>query len=156
MKNWKLLGDLSAEEVMLECERANLVVVQNSSQNLVRLSKYVMTTGYDPETFFFNTLYQGIKNVPLVGMAAPGGNVQATRARISTMGAAPVPSSSAQGSSSTSNMKASSEESVEKIFSLFTTMAGDLHTLVTLAQHQLKSMLPNPLIDSGVQADLVG
>ena len=86
MKNWKLLGELSAEEVKLECERANLVVKQNSSQNLVRLSKYIMTTGYDPETFFFNTLYQGIKNVSLVGMA--------------------VSSSSAQGSSSTSNLKA--------------------------------------------------
>ena len=104
MKNWKLLGELSAEEVKLECERANLVVKQNSSQNLVRLSKYIMTTGYDPETFYFNTLYQGNKNAPLVGMAAPGGNVQAgfssSRTRILPLEAAPTPATSSTSAQS--------------------------------------------------------
>ena len=145
MKNWKLLGELSAEEVKLECERANLVVKQNSSQNLVRLSKYIMTTGYDPETFYFNTLYQGNKNAPLVGMAAPGGNVQAgfssSRTRILPLEAAPTPASS--------STSAQLDESVEQILALLTTMAGDVQRLVTLTQQQLNALPPTPFIGSG-------
>ena len=145
MKNWKLLGELSAEEVKLECERANLVVKQNSSQNLVRLSKYIMTTGYDPETFYFNTLYQGNKNAPLVGMAAPGGNVQAgfssSRTRILPLEAAPTPASS--------STSAQLDESVDQILALLTTMAGDVQRLVTLTQQQLNALPPTPFIGSG-------
>ena len=76
MLNWKLLGDLSPRELKLECERAGLAASDKDSHNFIRLSKYIMSNGYDPETFFFNTLYQADKTNPLVGMT-PSNNPRA-------------------------------------------------------------------------------
>ena len=66
--NWKLLGDLMPSELRLECERAGISASEKDSHNFIKLSKYIMGNGYDPETFFFNTLYQVDKTSPLVGM----------------------------------------------------------------------------------------
>ena len=67
---WKLLGDLLPAELKLECERAAIPPSDKSSHNFVKLSKYIMSSGYDPETFFFNTLYQADKASNLMGMVA--------------------------------------------------------------------------------------
>jgi hypothetical protein len=68
MMNWKLLGDLLPSELRLECERAGISASGKDSHNFIKLSKYIMGNGYDPETFFFNTLYQADKANPLVGI----------------------------------------------------------------------------------------
>ena len=77
MQNWKLLGDLEPEELRLECERANLSSSEKSSHNCIKLSKYILGNGYDPETFYFNTHYKADKTNPLMGMSAPAGQVGA-------------------------------------------------------------------------------
>ena len=71
MLHWKLLGDLLPSELRLECERAGITPSGKDSHDFIRLSKYVMSNGYDPETFFFNTIYQTDKTSPLLGMT-PG------------------------------------------------------------------------------------
>ena len=68
MISWKLLGDLQPEELRLECERAGLAVSQKVSHNFVKLAKYILNNGYDPEEFYFNTIYKTHKSDPLVGM----------------------------------------------------------------------------------------
>ena len=70
MLNWKLLGDLLPSELKLECERAEIEVSPKGSHNMIKLSKYILSNGYDPETFFFNTHYQADKTHPLLGMTS--------------------------------------------------------------------------------------
>ena len=70
MLNWKLLGDLLPSELKLECERAGIEVSPKGSHNMIKLSKYILSNGYDPETFFFNTHYQADKTHPLLGMTS--------------------------------------------------------------------------------------
>ena len=83
MWSWKLLGDLEPEELKLECERANLSSSDKVSHNCIKMSKYILSNGYDPETFYFNTHYKADKTSPLMGMSAPAGQ----------FGAVPLPSS---------------------------------------------------------------
>ena len=70
MLNWKLLGDLLPSELKLECERAGIEVSPKGSHNVIKLSKYILSNGYDPESFYFNTHYQADKSHPLLGMTS--------------------------------------------------------------------------------------
>ena len=97
MLNWKLLGDLSSSELKLECERAGIAASQKDAHNVIKLSKYIMNSGYDPESFFFNTHYQADKTHPLLGMTSAAGfnaaakvsNAQATSSCPKTTAPAP-------------------------------------------------------------------
>ena len=73
MLNWKLLSDLLPSELKLECERAGIAVSPKESLSVIRLSKYIMSSGYDPESFYFNTHYQADKTHPLLGMTSAAG-----------------------------------------------------------------------------------
>ena len=73
MHSWKLLGDLLPGELRLECERAGLKAVEKDSHNFVKLAKYILSNGFDPEMFYFNTLYQADKSNPLLGMMSNSG-----------------------------------------------------------------------------------
>ena len=77
------MGDLEPEELKLECEQANLSSSDKVSHNCIKMSKYILSNGYDPETFYFNTHYKADKTSPLMGMSAPAGQ----------FGAVPLPSS---------------------------------------------------------------
>jgi hypothetical protein len=65
---WKLSGDLLPAQLKLECDRASIPASEQVSHNLVKFSKYIMGNGYDPETFYFNTLYQADCANNLMGM----------------------------------------------------------------------------------------
>ena len=74
---WKLLGALLPAELKFECERAAIPPSNISSHNSVKLAKYIMTNGYDPETFYFNILYHADKTSNLMGMVANSGTLGA-------------------------------------------------------------------------------
>ena len=65
---WKLLADLLPGQLKLECKRASLSPSEEASHNLVKISKYIMANGYDPESFYFNTLYESDTANNLMGM----------------------------------------------------------------------------------------
>ena len=69
---WKLLGDLLPAQLLLECKRASLSPSEKASHNYIKLSKYVIGNGYDPETFYFNTLYEADRSNSLMGMTTLG------------------------------------------------------------------------------------
>ena len=140
MLNWKLLGDLSPRELKLECERAGLAASDKDSHNFIRLSKYIMSNGYDPETFFFNTLYQADKTNPLVGMT-PSNNpraehVASLQAKVTSptpkpLSASPTSTTSPASKDSSSNP---SDESMRTMLELFKTMSKDISKMVSLME----------------------
>ena len=114
MLNWKLLGDLSPRELKLECERAGLAASDKDSHNFIRLSKYIMSNGYDPATFFFNTHYQADKTNPLVGMT-PSNNPRAEHlASLQAKVTSPKPSSASPTSTTNPASKDSSSNPSDK------------------------------------------
>jgi hypothetical protein len=101
MLNWKLLGDLLPSELKLECEKAGIAASSKDSHNLLKLSKYSMSNGKDPETFYFNTHYQADKTHPFLGMTTATGfgnegsaKVFTTQARVSPTVSATTPTNS--------------------------------------------------------------
>ena len=148
---WKLLCDLQPEEVKLECERANLVVSHQSSQNIIRLSKYIISTGYDPETFYFNTHYQGDKTTPLIGMAAR--NLKAAHC-FSSSKTNVTPVNVVTSSVSTpvkSNIQQKTDESIALLLEQVTKMSADILKLKAHAEHQLNVIQPNQTLSSLAQ-----
>ena len=124
---WKLLGDLLPNELRLECERAGLKVSEKESHNFVKLAKYILSNGYDPEDFFFNTYYQSDKSSPLVGM------INDSQAKSPNAGG-----TASRGPSSTrllgSSLPPSSDESSTALFGLFSKMSKDIEKLVSIME----------------------
>ena len=144
MLSWKLLGDLLPGELRLECERAGVKASDKDSHNYVKLSKYILGNGYDPENFFFNTIYQTDKNNPLVGMVS--GRVT-NQLPSNTRVTAPTVLSAARASPSTTSTqgdsgfeRGSSQPGVvlgndsKSLFTLFTKMSQDIQKLVTIME----------------------
>ena len=129
MHSWKLLGDLLPRELRLECERAGLKAVEKDSHNFVKLAKYILSNGYDPESFYFNTLYQADKSNPLLGMMNNGG--AKNLAGVGASGLTAVPGvSSVLGST----MPPTSDEASKALFALFSKMSQDIQRLVSVME----------------------
>ena len=130
---WKLLGDLLPSELKLECERAAIPASEKSSHNFVKLSKYIMNSGYDPETFFFNTLYQADKSSNLMGMVASSGTLSASQPLSSprtnvTSGNATRPTPPLP------HVPLTSSAGEQQILVLITKMSSDILKLVSLME----------------------
>ena len=122
MHSWKLLGDLLPGELRLECERAGLKAVEKDSHNFVKLAKYILSNGYDPEMFYFNTLYQADKSNPLLGMMSNSG-AKHPPAGVAASGLSAVPGvSSVFGSS----LPPTSYDASKALFALFSKMSQDI------------------------------
>ena len=67
-KMWKLLADLLPGQLKLECKRASLSPSEEASHNIIKINKYIMANGCDPESFYFNTLYESDTANNLMGM----------------------------------------------------------------------------------------
>ena len=133
--NWKLLGDLLPSELRLECERAGIAASDKDSHNFVRLSKYVMSNGYDPETFFFNTIYQTDKTSPLIGMTPGAAGRSSSQAKVASSTPLPTTSNPIRMDLTAKNsLLHPSDESMKTLLNLFTTMSVNIEKLVTLTE----------------------
>ena len=143
---WKLLGDLLPAELKLECERAAIPASEKSSYNFVKLSKYIMNSGYDPETFFFNTLYQADKTSNLMGMVATSGTLSACQP-LSSPRANVTPGNAVHASKSTMRpsppLPLHSSAGEQKILALITKMSSDILKLVSLMEEKKAVRQPN-------------
>ena len=140
---WKLLGDLLPAELKLECERAAIPPSNKSSHNSVKLAKYIMTTGYDPETFYFNTLYQADKTSNLMGMVANSGSLSAcqhsssSRANVTTGNAVNASAASTKiPSPPLSPLPLNSSAGEKQILAILTKMSSDVLKLVSLMEER--------------------
>ena len=94
MLNWKLLGDLLPSELKLECERAGIEVSPKGSHNVIKLSEYILTNGYNPESFYFNTHYQADKTPLLTSAVECQARMYNAHARVSSPAAVTTSTSS--------------------------------------------------------------
>ena len=133
---WKLLGDLQPKELRLDCEIAGLKVSDKDSHNFVKLAKYILSNGYDPEDFFFNTYYQSDKSSPLVGMI---NGSQAKSPNAGVTASSGVPSTSRVLGSS---LPTSSDESCTALFGLFSKMSQDIEKLVSIMEVKKTAAAP--------------
>ena len=132
---WKLLGDLLPAELKLECERAAIPPSDKSSHNSVKLAKYIMTSGYDPETFFFNTLYQADKTSNLMGMVATSGTLSSSSPRTNvTAGNAVNASATTKLPSPPAPLNSSAGE--KQILAIITKMSSDILKLVSMMEER--------------------
>ena len=168
--NWKLLGDLLPSELRLECERAGIAASGKDSHNFIKLSKYIMGNGNDPETFFFNTLYQADKTNPLVGMTpnkisrpvnisspqAKGTSAEVLAAAPSK-GSRPASSSTTnpiqQGTASRSAFLQPSDDNMKTLLGLFSAMATDMKKMVSLLEEKKVKGNQGPPVGSGWEQD---
>ena len=133
--NWKLLGVLLPSELRLKCERAGIAASDKDSHNCVRLSKYVMSNGYDPETFFFNTIYQTDKTSPLIGMTPGAAGRSSSQAKVASSTPLPTTSNPIRMDLTAKNsLLHPSDESMKTLLDLFTTISVDIQKLVTLTE----------------------
>merc|ERR1712129_395795 len=155
MMNWKLLGDLLPNELRLECERAGIAPSVKESHNFIRLSKYIMSNGYDPETFFFNTIYQADKTNPLVGMTPGAVSPSSFQAAVPTKSLlqAKVPNPIRIDSPSKNSILHPPDESMEKLLGLFTMMSENIKKLVTLMEEKQMSNVNSDLEEYGSEED---
>ena len=168
--NWKLLGDLLPSELRLECERAGIAASGKDSHNFIKLSKYIMGNGNDPETFFFNTLYQADKTNPLVGMTpnkiSRPVNISSPQAKVTSaevLAAAPSkgsrPASSSttnpiqQGTASRSAFLQPSDDNMKTLLGLFSAMATDMKKMVSLLEEKKVKGNQGPPVGSGWEQD---
>ena len=151
MWTWKLLGDLQAEELKLECERANLVSSDKAFHNCVKLAKYILGNGYDPETFYFNTHYKADKSSPLIGMSASG-QLGATTCPASSMAARTSPPAAVNLVTSALKQKNSSDEILGSILGYVTKMSSDIQQLLTIKKQE-ENIQQYPCTGSGLGED---
>ena len=128
MLSWKLLGDLLPQELRLECERAGIKASQKDSHNFVKLAKYILSNGYDPENFYFNTIYKTDKSDPLFGMM--NGNVSDSRANAPLFTASGF--STSAGPVGTS--PPSSDGTSAAMMGLFSKISQDIQKLVSIME----------------------
>ena len=154
MWTWKLLGDLQPEELKLECERANLVSSDKAFHNCVKLAKYILGNGYDPETFYFNTHYKADKSSPLIGMSAAG-QLGATSRPPSSREARTTPPAAVNLVTSANpavKRNNSSDEVLESIFGYVKKMSSDIQQLLT-KKKQEENIQQHPCTGSGLGED---
>ena len=167
--NWKLLGDLMPSELRLECERAGISASEKDSHNFIKLSKYIMGNGYDPETFFFNTLYQADKTNPLVGMtpnktsgpvriSSPQEKVTSAEVLASAPAKGSRPASSTtkpiqQETASRSTVFQPSDDNMKTLLELFSAMASDMKKMVSLLEVKKVKGDDSPPVDSDWDQD---
>ena len=141
MWSWKLLGDLEPEELKFECERANLLSSDKVSHNCIKLSKYILSNGYDPETFYFNTHYKADKTNPLMGMSAPAGHFGAVplpSSKVSPDNIATSSSSSPKHVAANASMtnRSPSDEMIKSILRFLKQVASDVTQLLILKKQE--------------------
>ena len=155
MLHWKLLGDLLPSELRLECERAGISPSSKDSHNCIRLSKYVMSNGCDPETFFFNTIYQTDKTSPLIGMTPGAGGKASSQAKIAS--AVPLATGTAtpiqMDSAPRNSLLHPSDDHMKTLLNLFTTMSENIKKLVTLTEGRKQKDNTIPDTDSNMGSD---
>merc|ERR1712129_221068 len=157
MMNWKLLGDLLPSELRLECERAGISPSVKDSHNFIRLSKYIMSNGYDPETFFFNTIYQADKTNTMVGMTPGAVGPSSTQAKPQEATKSPLHAKLTNpirfDSPSKNSILHPPDESMEKLLGLFSTMSENIQKLVTLMEEKQMSNVNSDLEEYGSEED---
>ena len=146
MLSWKLLGDLLPQELRLECERAGIKASQKDSHNFVKLAKYILSNGYDPEEFYFNTIYKTDKSDPLFGM------MNGSAAKASDGGVRVLSPFTASGLSSSTVASGTSapppsDGTSTALFELFTKMSQDIQKMVSIME------VKETVIASGVGVD---
>lgn len=157
MWNWKLLGDLDPNELKLECERANLVGSDKAFHNCIKLSKYILNNGYDPETFYFNTHYKADKTNPLVGMAVPTGQLCAARnapsSRTNVTSAKVKTASCSVSNPVTANTtpQNSADRMLDSILGLVQTLSSDVKQLLAIKEQDKPRCQGKP--SSGLSED---
>merc|ERR1712129_576179 len=133
MLSWKLLGDLLPQELRLECERAGIKASHKDAHNVVGLSKYILSNGYDPEEFYFNTIYKTDKSDPLFGMIN-GGPVKYPNCGAGTSSPFKASGFSTQNAAAGSSTTPPSDGSSAALFGLFTKMSQDIQKLVSIME----------------------
>ena len=155
--NWKLLGDLMPSELRLECERAGIAPSVKDSHNFIRLSKYIMSNGYDPETFFFNTIYQADKTNPLVGMTPGAVSPSSTQVKPQEATKSPLQAKMTNpirfDSTSKNSILHPPDENMEKLLGLCSTMSENIKKLVTLMEEKQMSNVNSDLEEYGSEED---
>ena len=145
---WKLLADLLPGQLKLECKRASISPSEEASHNLVRISKYIMANGYDPETFYFNTLYESDSANNLMGMIPTEGKLGAGQAQLSS--AAPFRMSA--GVAATSPLQ-SKREDEQYILSQIKKMSSDIDSLKLQMDEQRRPAQKKHFMGSGLERD---
>ena len=133
MLSWKLLGDLRPEELRLECERAGLKPSQKDSFNFIKMAKHILSNGYNPEDFYFNTIYKTDMSDPLFGMIN-GNGARASSAGVSTSPPFTAPGFSPSVGAVGSSTPPTSDGTSTALLVLFTKMAQDIQKLVSIME----------------------
>ena len=130
---------------------------EKPSHNCIKLSKYILGNGYDPETFYFNTHYKADKTNPLIGMSAPAGQLGAAFRPSPPRANAPSANSVKTSTGSVANtamaQRNSSDAILESILGFIKKMSSDVEQLLASKKQEKPSMQKNPLTGSGLGED---
>ena len=149
---WKLLADLLPGQLKLECKRASISPSEEASHNLVKVSKYIMANGYDPETFYFNTLYESDSANNLMGMIPTEGKLGAGQAQLSS--ATPVRMSAAVAATSPVNPPLHSKREDEHyILSQIKNMSSEIDSLKLQMDEQRRPAQKKHFMGSGLERE---
>ena len=133
MQSWKLLGDLQPQELRLECERAGLKPSQKESYNFIKMAKHILGNGYNPEDFYFNTMYKTDMSDPLFGMIN-GNGAKVSSAGVSASSPFTAPGCSPSDGALGSSTPPTSDGTSAALFGLFTKMSQDIQKLVSIME----------------------
>ena len=149
---WKLLADLLPGQLKLECKRASISPSDEASHNLVKISKYIMANGYDPETFYFNTLYESDSANNLMGMIPTEGKFNAGQAKPSS--ATPVRISAGVATTSSLNPPVQPKHEDDLfILNQIKKMSSEIESLKLQMEEQRRPAQKKHFTGSGLERD---